>query len=410
MTNGPGASTMSLDIQEKREKETTMEFTSKITLAADPAGIVEELTRDESGPFDLGFLFISSFSKVTAQEIVMMLRKRIRVRHLIGCTCMGVIGTEKEIERRPASVLILGRFSGVKLLPFSLSQIQLENLRTKEEWYNFFEVYPNENPIFLTLPDPFLFDMNGFLEKINRFYPHCPVVGGLASAASGPGENTLILDEEQFEDGMVGVILTGSISVETIVSQGCRPIAQTFIVTKARDNVIYELAGRPFLQVLQEVLHQAPARDKLLAQEAVFVGIAMDEYRHEFKRGDFLIRGLMAIDQNTGAGAIADYVKAGQTIQFHVRDSAAATEDLYELLTLKQRQIQEKPRGALVFSCNGRGENLFAEKNHDIKMIQKYIGPVPAAGFFCAGEIGPVCQSNFLHGFTSSIALFYPGR
>ena len=136
----------------------------------------------------------------------------------------------------------------------------------------------------------------------------------------------------------------------------------------------------------------------------------MDEYRHEFKRGDFLIRGLMAIDQNTGAGAIADYVKAGQTIQFHVRDSAAATEDLYELLTLKQRQIQEKPRGALVFSCNGRGENLFAEKNHDIKMIQKYIGPVPAAGFFCVGEIGPVCQSNFLHGFTSSIALFYPGR
>ncbi len=288
-----------------------------------------------------------------------------------------------------------------------MRQVDLEVLNDPEDWYNFFEIYPNENPVFIALADPFMFDMNTFLQKINKIYPNCPTIGGMASGTFQPGENTLILNNQQLEDGLVGVILTGNVSVETVVSQGCRPIGETFIVTKAQENVIYELAGKNFFDVVQDVLHQATARDKLLAQEALFVGIAMDEYRHEFKRGDFLIRGLMGIDRDTGAGAIAESIRAGQTVQLHVRDANAAREDLQELLSSKQIKFKEKPKGALVFSCNGRGENLFREKNHDIKLIQQYLGPVPAAGFFCAGEIGPVCKTNFLHGFTNSIALFY---
>ncbi len=384
-----------------------MEFISKTSRALECYQIVEELT-PTTDFYDLGFLFISSFHKVAAEEIVMLLRKRINIRHLIGCSCAGVIASEEEIERKPATVLILAKIPEAELIPFSMKQTELEILNSSADWYNFFEIYPTEKPVFVVFPDPFMFDMNSFLQKINRVYPHCPVIGGVASGAFQPGENTLILNDNQLDDGMVGVIITGGVEVETVVSQGCRPIGETFIVTKAQDNVIYELAGRPLLDVLQEVLHQAPARDKLLAQEAIFVGIAMDEYRHEFKRGDFLIRGLMGIDQNTGAGAIADYVKPGQTVQFHVRDADAATEDLHELLSAQQRKIQEKPKGALVFSCNGRGENLFREKDHDIKLIQQHLGPMPAAGFFCAGEIGPVCKNNFLHGFTNSIALFYP--
>ena len=385
-----------------------MEFISKTSRALECYKIIEELTPGESDSYDIGFLFISSFNQVTVQEIVMLLRKRIKVQHLIGCSCAGVIGSEKEIERKPATVLILAKIPKAKLIPFSLKQTELEILNSSAEWYNFFEIYPHEKPVFVVFPDPFMFDMNSFLEKINRVYSHCPVIGGVASGALKPGENTLILNDTQFDDGLVGVILTGGVSVETVVSQGCRPIGETFIVTKANANVIFELAGRPLLEVLQEILHKSPARDKLLAQEAIFVGIAMDEYRHEFKRGDFLIRGLMGIDQNTGAGAIADYIKPGQTVQFHVRDADAATEDLNELLSAQQSKTKEKPKGALVFSCNGRGENLFREKDHDIKLIQQHLGPIPAAGFFCAGEIGPVCQNNFLHGFTNSIALFYP--
>ena len=173
--------------------------------------------------------------------------------------------------------------------------------------------------------------------------------------------------------------------------------------------MISTLAGRPFLEVLQETLQKLPTSDQLLAQEALFVGIAMNEYTHDFKRGDFLIRGLLGIDQESKAGVVADYIRVGQTVQFHLRDAHTAHEDLNVLLTSQMAKEQKsRPKGALVFCCNGRGEYLFRQKNHDIQIIQKHIGPIPAAGFFCAGEIGPVGQTNFLHGFTNSIALFYP--
>src|SRR5208282_6119357 len=142
----------------------------------------------------------------------------------------------------------------------------------------------------------------------------------------GPGENTLILDGEVRQEGLIGVCLTGNLRVETVVSQGCRPIRETYIVTKAQRNIIYELAGRPFYKVLEEVLSKGTDYDRHLANEAIFVGIAMNEYKDAFKRGDFLIRGLMGVEPQSGAGAVGDHMRVGQTVQFHLRDAKTANE------------------------------------------------------------------------------------
>lgn len=388
-----------------------MEFTSRMTTSVEHVKIVDDLTNGQIGDFDLGVLFLSANDASSVSDILEQLRSRINVHNLIGCTCAGIIGDHAEIERQNATSLILARLPGVKILPFVLTQPQLEGLKAPDDWYNFFEVFPNEKPVFVTLPDPFSLDMGLFLEGVNKAYAGCPVVGGLASAAAQPGENILFVNKEETQDGVVGVVLTGDIRVSTVVSQGCRPIGETYIITKAEGNLIHTLAGRPFLEVLQEVLNKLSTADQSLAQDAIFVGIAMNEYKDKFKRGDFLIRGLMGLDQSTGAGVVADYVEVGQTVQFHLRDAKTANEDLNELLTLEnQKEQAQKPKGALVFCCNGRGEYLFKQKNHDIAIIQKQLGPIPAAGFFCAGEIGPVGASNFLHGFTNSIALFYPKK
>src|SRR3989338_3200021 len=316
-----------------------MEFKSLITQAKDLEQIKKDLTGGISDSYDLGFLFFSEHSRSQASEIVNMLRAQTKVKHLLGCTCAGIIGTSSEIERQSAVTLILAKLPNVRIHPFFINQFQLEQLKSKDDWYNFFEVYPNENPKFLTLPDPFMLDMNLFLQGLNATYPGCPVIGGLASGASDAGDNLLFINQEEYSDGAIGVVLLGDFDVQTIVSQGCRPLGETYIVTKAEDNVIHELAGRPFLSILKEVLDKASIRDKLLMQEAIFVGIAMDEYKHPLKRGDFLIRAVIGLDQNTGSGAIADYVKPGQTVQFHVRDAVSATEDLNELLTLQQKNV-----------------------------------------------------------------------
>jgi len=386
-----------------------MEFINRITEAGNTSQIAAELLLNVEGDFDLGILFVCPWPPYDPLELYQTLKAKGNIRHLICCTCAGIIGGEREIEGRPSASLMLMRLPQVKIVPFVITQPVLESIKVKEDWYNYLEVYPNEKPSFIVFADAFAFDGNTFLAGLNQAYPGMPVVGGLASAASEPGDNILILDGQEMHEGLVGVCLTGNLRVETIVSQGCRPIGETFIVTKAQRNIIYELAGRPFYKVLEEVLNNGTDYDRHLAQEAIFVGIAMNEYKEKFQRGDFLIRAVLGVDPESGAGAVGDYMRVGQTVQFHLRDAKTANEDIHELL--KQYKIKKQPtaaHGAFVFSCNGRGINLFKERDHDIRIIQHHLGPVPAAGFFCAGEIGPVGGINFLHGFTNSMALFYP--
>lgn len=384
-----------------------MEFLSRLTEALDQEQILKDLTEGVKGQFDLGILFITPWKPYDPVELYNNIAKHVGVRHFLCCTCAGIIGSEREIEGRPAASLLLAKLPNVTVNPFYINQVQLEGLQAPEALYNFFEIYPNESPCFLVLPDPFAIDTNRFLKVLNQAYKGASIVGGLASAASGPQENVLILDGQMYQEGLMGVVLSGSVKIETVVSQGCRPFGDTFIVTKAKDNIIHELAGQPFYKILESVLKAGTDYDRHLAREAIFVGIAMNEYQQQFKRGDFLIRPVMAIDPTNGAGAIGDYISVGQTVQFHLRDSKTASEDLHELLKSQRSKTDTSPQGALVFSCNGRGLGLFKEHNHDIRIIQQHLGPVPAAGFFCAGEIGPVAGINFLHGFTNSMALFY---
>jgi small ligand-binding sensory domain FIST len=105
-------------------------------------------------------------------------------------------------------------------------------------------------------------------------------------------------------------------------------------------------------------------------------------------------------DRERGALAIGERVDIGQTLQFHVRDAASADDDLRALLA------GEHADGALLFTCNGRGTHLFGVADHDTGVVDELLGPVPLAGMFCAGEIGPVGPRSFVHGFTASLALF----
>jgi small ligand-binding sensory domain FIST len=236
-----------------------------------------------------------------------------------------------------------------------------------------------------------------------------PLIGGLASGAQQPGENSLFFNEQVFKEGAVGVILTGDVELKTIVSQGCRPIGRPYIVTQAQENVILELAGMPPAHVLQQLFAGLSPGDRALAQRALLLGIVMDEKRQEFRRGDFLIRNLIGLDPETGAMAIGDQIRVGQTVQFQLRDAHTSREDL-ELL-LKERADGAKRSGCaggLLFCCLGRGQDLYGEPNVDIRTIQSALGNLPIAGFFCSGEIGPIAGRNFIHGFTSSLGLFRP--
>jgi small ligand-binding sensory domain FIST len=196
------------------------------------------------------------------------------------------------------------------------------------------------------------------------------------------------------------------VAIETVVSQGCRPVGRPVVVTRAEGQFIVELGKRPALEVAEEMLQALAPEEKALLQGGLFVGVVINEYQTGFDRGDFLVRGLMGVDRARGALAVGDMVRAGQTVQFHVRDADTAHEDLIELL--KPQGAASPPAGGLVFSCNGRGTRMFAEPHHDARTAAEALPGVPVAGFFAMGELGPVGGRSFIHGHTASLALFRP--
>jgi small ligand-binding sensory domain FIST len=260
------------------------------------------------------------------------------------------------------------------------------------------------------MPDPFTFDAETFLTGIDRAFPLSQKVGGLASAGSQPSSNALFLVTTVHRSGAVGIAFTGNLEVDTIVAQGCRPIGEPMFVTRCQRNIVWELDGESPLKVLQDLYERSDPRDQDLARHSLFLGVVMQEHQSEYRQGDFLIRNVVGMDAKSGALAVGAVLREGAVVQFHLRDSQTSTADLEEMLGryAANRPHEAQPRGSLLFSCLGRGMHLYGRPDQDTDTFRRYLGAVPLGGFFCNGEIGPVHGTTFLHGYTSSFALFRP--
>ncbi len=323
----------------------------------------------------------------------------------IGCNSSGVIGNEKEIEMQPAISVLAMHLPGVKLHPFTLSSEELDSIHKGVELINFLDIYPPDKPRFICLADPMSCDIGKLLNAFNEGYKGLPVIGGLASGAVMKAKNWLALNGTIYSEGVVGLALVGDIEFEIIVSQGCRPIGRPYVITRAEDNLLYELAGKTALEVVREVMEGLSPKDKALSEHSLFVGLVMNENQASFKRGDFLVRNIMGFDPETGALMIGAALKVGQTLQFQLRDAETSGEDLKVLLGKLNSQSSASPKGGILVSCCGRGKGLYGAPDHDSRMIQSMKGPLPLAGFFANGEIGPIGNKNYVHGYTSSLVI-----
>ncbi len=355
---------------------------------------------------NLGVLFFTSHYMDDVKRNLAKIYHDTQVDFLIGCSAYGVVGPQQEFENEPAISLWLGSLPGAIIQPFHIHQERMESFQSDADWRRAFSVEPGVDTSMLLLGDPFSLRIDQVLNGINQAIPGCPVVGGMASSAKSPGQNVLIVNDQWYNDGGVGVSICGDIVVESVISQGCRPIGQPLMITKGERNVIQELGGKPAFLALNELYNQLPPNERDLVDQGIFVGRVIDEYKQEFKRGDFLIRNIVGVDQESYSIAVLDQVRPGTTIQFHVRDAESADDDLHAMLG-SYHSLETS--GALLFSCNGRGTQMYSEPNHDLNVLKDKLGAPPISGFFCAGELGPVGGQNFIHGHTASIALFRKG-
>ena len=338
-------------------------------------------------PPDLAILFVTSHHLRAIGDAGEVIRRLLRPATLLGCTAVSVLANAREVEDTPGVTLWAGRFGPVH--PVNIGPDGLA------------EPPPFEPSALVLLADPFGFPAEATFERLADRWPEMPVIGGMASAARGPGGNRLVLDERVLLTGAVGAFLGPGLEVETVVSQGCRPVGRPFTVTDAEDNVVRELAGRPAMSRLIELANDELTHDEVAVvnQGGLHVGRVIDERKLDFGRGDFRVVNVLGANQTEGWIALAEPVTLGETLQFHLRDADSADDDLRAMLTRRTAE------SALVFTCNGRGRALFDIADHDAVVVDDYLGPLPAAGMFCAGEFGAVGGKNFVHGFTASIAL-----
>ena len=372
--------------------------------AAAQAAVTQALAPLQGQRPDLLCVFVCGGDPATVHLAGIHAWKLAKARTTLGCSAGGVLGAGRGVENESAVSVFAAYLPGVRCTP-----LHLELVRTPEGAAVIgMPERREDDAVAVLLADPFTFPVADFVHRSHDDLGGLPLIGGMASGPHGGGSTRLFLDGHGMPAGAVGVVLGGPVSVHPVVSQGCRPFGPPMIVTKAEGNVLWELAGTPALAKLEQIVAGLPARQRPAAVRGLQVGVAMNEYAEEHERGDFLIRGVVGADHQQGAIVIADVVEVGQTVRFQMRDASAADEDLAQLF--RQFRSQAGPvGGALLFSCNGRGRAMFPSADHDVLAVRAGLDTPSVAGFFAAGEIGPVAGRNHLHGFTASILVFGTG-
>ncbi|MCB9746531.1 MAG: FIST C-terminal domain-containing protein [Alphaproteobacteria bacterium] len=368
-------------------------------LATCVAGLERAL--DGQAP-DLLLAFFSPHHLEQAERITETLRARFPEATLLGCSGGGVVGGGRELERRPALSLTAAVLPDVALCPFHLGHRLPE---TPEAWHDRVGALPAHEPCFLLLPDPFTTDAEALVAALDEAWPGAPKVGGLVSGGPSAGAHRLLLDDAVHRAGAVGLALYGDVVMDTAVAQGARPIGAPLRVDRCERNLVFELDGAPAPEAIDALFASLDPAAQRRFRRAPMVGLAMDPALRSPRPGDFLVRNLIGLDRRAGVLAVAALVEEGQLLQFHERDPAASRADLQAVLA-RACAGQTDHRGALMFSCLGRGELFYGGPDHDVGVFAEALGPLPLGGFFCNGELGPVHGRTWMHGYTSSFGIF----
>jgi small ligand-binding sensory domain FIST len=350
---------------------------------------------------DLLMVFIGATHTRHAESLAASLRQKLSPGCLLGVTANGVVSREHELETGPALSVLAARLPGVSIRPFVLSQDIWRDALGDPKVFDAAAPGVRESEVVLLTADPFSLDVERVLAAFHRHARGVRVVGGMASAAPRPHGNRILLNDWVADEGGVGLALGGPLRVDVIVSQGCRPVGPPLTVTRAEGNLILELDGQPALERAEQTLRSLDDGEREALRNGLYIGRPARIGAEG--RGDWLIRNLLGADRDRGALAVGDLIGEREKIRLHVRDREAAREDLEMLLS--PQAFDGQAGAALLFACNGRGRGLHGVPDGDIGPLQSALGGVPVAGMFCAGEIGPVGERNFLHGHTASIAI-----
>lgn len=369
-----------------------VQFASGLSRHPDPAVATAEMVGQIGdvlgGPPSVAVLFVAGSYVEVLDDVLATLQVLMSPTVLIGCCAGGVIGGAEEVEAGPA--MSLWAATGL-----AASALRLKALPGAPPLISGLPDEIEAGSTVVVLADPLTFPVEPLIDVVNGDYPEVAIVGGLASAQ---GYSRVILDDEIHQSGAVGLVFGPGVAT-TVVSQGCRPIGSPWVVTEANRQLVQELGGRPAFDRLNELLEHLSVGDRSAAARGLHAGLVANEHKVDFGQGDFLIRGVLGADRQSGAVAIGAEVSIGRILQFQVRDADSASEEFRRLLAATEGH------SALLFTCSGRGSHLFGAPNHDAELLYEHLGPA-VSGMFCDGELGPIAGRNAIHAFTATALIF----
>ncbi len=358
----------------------------------------------------LGLVFASPKYMEVADQLVEVLRSSVGIPTLAGCVSGGVIANEREYERDAGISLGLYCLPGAQLQDFAFSSSMVRDaLKNGEEgfWRRRFDPGSESINGWLVFAEPLHFDIEGWINSWQKDFPEKPIYGGLSHFDPEEKQSLVVWNDALMSNGGVAIGFAGGVCIKGLTAQGCTPVGETWTITKVRENVLERIGNRPAFQIMEDTFNQMSNELRIRSRGNLFIGLAVDEYQEDFGRGDFLVRNLMAANPESGFLTIGAFPRVGQTLQFQIRDGEAATDELKELVATRSKADSGKQiYGACLTNCAGRGWAMFGQPNHDASVVYKMVLPQGLAGFFGNGEFGPVGTRNFVHGYTSSLAVF----
>ncbi len=373
----------------------TMEAAERATrMAMGNAGIAKA---------DLAIVFATINYQAEYRELYEAVQANSSSDELIGCSGMSVLTSAGEFEGEPAIAVMVIRAAELSAISFAAQGTESEIGAQIQE-----RIHPKirGDSLLVIFPDIRAINPVELVSQIGSDGTALPIVGAAVSGDATGAQMYHWKGEQATERGVTGILLTGNLTAEIGVAQGCQPIGKPKEVTKVEGRVIFELDGEPALENFKRTLQLLTQDDIRRSGGTVFVGIAMDAENREPTRGDFLIRNLVGVNEEHAAIAVSEEVTEGQLVQFHLRNSAAAAEEIRAIITqLEEKTHTQPPAFGLYFNCLGRGKGLYGAANHDIGAIQDRFPGLPIIGFFGNSEFAPIGGRNFAHAYTGVLVL-----
>ena len=362
---------------------------------------LEAVERSGADRADLALVFVTGDAHPRAHEALHAVRRVTGARAVLGCSGSGILTERREVEDELAVAVLVVRCEQLVATPFWFAR-QGERQDLGTELAQRIGSTVAEGGCALVLPDALGCNPAALLAQLHEALGFVPVLGAVAAGAP----MFELYNTEAAQGALVGVALSGLAPVIG-VAQGCTPIGEPYVITHAEANVIQRIGSRPALEMLGEAIRALPDAEARIRQAGVFAGLAMDPAKSPLERGDFLVRNLVGADRASGALAVAEHVRVGQTLQFQIRDAQASRDDLCGMLDeVAARLGGRRPAFGCYFDCAGRGRGLFGVPDHDVTLIRERLGEFPLVGFFGNGEFAPIGRRNFFHNYTGALVIF----